>query len=646
MTERVSFEDFDREVAAFQVRLQELRTQRILGGEGGDEAAAAAFLELETAAEELRVAHEEMWVAGNELARRTAPNDRDRDVLRVVFRDLPLAVILLDGSGRIRRVNQRAVDLLGATADYLSGKPFPVFVHLPARAALRSHLAAVARGKDEQVITTSLLRLGTSVPARLALSTVRVPADSRPIIMAVVLPGDGRGPSPDTEAADTTIDDATSAGSAYPRPWADRPQAVRAATARLDLVTEVARLLLGEGSSSKAVVMHAVATLLCASFAEWVIIDLDRDGRLTRAAVCGPADPESLSTLSALERAAAGKTELPGAVIETGHSRLDAHVEDPSLLGEDERGVPLLSAMGAHSALCVAIEPDVRCLGAITTLRGRGRDPFSLSEQAALEDVAALLALALRSDHQRAARSPGTGISRAVVSPRSLPSLADLDVASFQRSAGPDGAVPASFLDVYPSPSGWGVLLGATLSPGEEAADYLSMVRQWGRLVGLTAADPGTLLTHLNVAMRRLGEADYLVSASAMHLDTSPARARIQLASAGHRSSLALRADGRVQRTDGGGEPLNTGADACVHLDSTVLEKGELLLLYNDALFDTHNTAGEGFGESDQLRIALARAAGGTAQDALDAVAEALLAFADGVLQHDVLALAIRFTGR
>ncbi|MDQ3464548.1 MAG: SpoIIE family protein phosphatase [Actinomycetota bacterium] len=642
MTERVSFEEFDREVAAFQVRLQELRTRRVLdGGESGDEAAAAAFLELETAAEELRVAHEELWATGNELARR-APHDRDRDLLRVIFKDLPAAVILLDRSGRIRRVNQRAVDLLGVTADYLSGKPFPVFVDLPARAALRSHLAAVIRGKDEHVVTTSLLRMGSSIPVRLVFSTVQMPADSRPVIIALVLPADGAPSAGERLSGEAT----PSTGPAQSRPWMDRPQAVRAATRRLDLVTEAARLLLDEGGGAEGVVLHAVATLLCRTFAEWAIIDLIRDGQLTRAAVCGPADDASLSTISGLEQAVVDKAELPIAVIKNGQSRLYAHIEDASIFGEDERDVPFLSAMGAHSALCVPIEADDQSMGAITALRQRDSDPFSLSEQAAMEDVAGLLARTLRSERRLARRSAGSGALREPVSPRALPPPGDLDVAWLHRSPDPDGAVSTGFLEFFPSMNGWGAFLADTPSGGEPAAAYLSMLRQWINLLALTGDDPGTMLTQLNWAMRRLGGSDHLVSAMAAHFATTAGRAQIRLASAGHRSSLTLLADGRVQRTDGGGQPLNGSDDAVVHSAVADLGPGDLLLFYNNALFDTHNSVGDGFGQSGQLSIALARAAGGTAQDALDIVSTALSAFADGGLQRSIFTAAVRFTGQ
>lgn len=634
MTERVSLAEFDREVAAFQVRLQELRTQRLVGGEGGDEAAAAAFLELETAAEELRVAHEELWVSGNELARRTAPNDRDRDVLRVVFRDLPLAVILLDRSGRIRRVNQRAVDLLGATADYLSGKPFPVFVDLPGRAALRSHLAAVARGKEEQVIAVSLLRQGARVHVQVALSTVQVPADSRPVIMAVVLADELRRPA----------DGPALAPADHARPWADRPQAVRAATERVDLVTEVTRLLLRADGASDAVVLHGLATLLCGRFAEWVSVDRLSEGRLTRASVCGPASPGSEATLGTLERAVVGKAELPRGVVESGQSRLEAHVDDQSIFGDDDRGVPFLVAMGAHSVLCVPIEADGHRMGALTALRGRDREPFSLAEQGALEDVGGLLGLALRERQlpRRAAHVPADGSSDVLVAPGGPP---ELQSAVFLRAVHPVGPPASDILDVYPGLTGWGAFL-VDGPDGEASAAYLSMVRQWARLLGLTTDDPAALLTQLNWAMGRLGMGRHPVAANAVHIDVTANIAPVRLASAGHSSSLILRADGRVERTDGGGQPLTGGEPVVLHEAAPQLHRGDLLLLYNDALVDTRDSTGAGFGQSGQLRMALARAADGTAQEAVDTVAKALHDFADAGLQHNVAAAGIKFTGR
>jgi len=637
MTERVSSEEFDRDVAAFQLRLQDLRTGREIGGEGEDEAPAAVFLELETAAELLRVAHEELWAVGNELARRNTPGDRDRDLLRTVFKDLPVAVILLDRFGRVRRANQRATDVLGVTADYLSGKPFPVFVDLPARAALRSHLAAAARGKEEHVIATSLLRLGVPIPARLALSTVQVPADSQPVIMAVVLPADGvESDGVGRPAAAVTVAPARAAQS---------PHAVVAATKRLDLVASVARLVLGERGGSEAVVLHAVAILLCANFAEWVTIDLMCDGELSRAAACGPADDASLQTVSALERAVAGKAELPATVIDDGEGRLFAHVEDVSILGEDERGVPFLSAIGAHTALCVPIEADGQAMGAVTALRTQQSTVFSLTDQAALEDVAGLLALALRSDRRWARHSTELAAFRAAMSPRAGPPQPGMDVAWFHRTAGSDVSLRSGLLHFLPRADGWGAFLGDTPNDGGSAAVYLSMVRHWVSLLGLTGEEPGTLLTQLNWAMRRVGGADQPISAMATQVTVTAGSARIRLASAGHRSSLTLRADGRVQRTDGGGQPLNTGDNAEVHSDSVDLAPGELVLCYNNALFDAANSTGETFGQSGQLVDALARAARGTAQDVVDRIGAALSAFADGGIDEDVLAMAVRFIG-
>lgn len=636
MTESMTFEEFDREVTAFQLRLQELRALRTLG-EGGEEAAEAVFLELETAAEELRVAHEQLWTTGNELAQANAPEDRDRNLLRSVFRELPLPVILIDQEGRIRRLNQKAVELLGAGADYLSGKPFPVFIDPPQRAALRSHLAAVTRGSSHgtALLNTGLLRQGRSVPAQLLLSTIRVPADRRPVVVAVVVSADHPRPAP------PSIDPADPGA----RPHNEQAEALQASVRRSDALVAVAELVIEEMGNSEAALVHALGRLLCRDFADWVIVDLLRDGQLTRAAVCGPGEPASTALAQALERAPVGTPELPCAVIGSGRSRLEAHVEDPTLLGDDDRGVPFLSAMGAHSVLSVAIAGQDRSQGAVTALRGRDRNPFSLSEQATLQDVARLLGQAVQTARRVERRTSLVRSPPATLTPRRLPTVPGLEVAFFHRSAEYDGDSAPGLVDVYPSRGGLGAVLGDVEIGGDHAVLTLSEVRHWARLLGLTGATPEVLLERLNTGLRRSGEDAPLVSLSALHVAVEAGRATVRLASAGQRSSAAVRADGRVQHADGGGQPLGGSDDVVVHADDSQLEPGDLIFCYNNALFDSRNSDGAGFGQSGQLGTALARAAGGTAQQVTDALSEALAAFTGGVIGPDVVALSVRFTG-
>ena len=58
-------------------------------------------------------------------------------MLRAVFQEAPVPSFLLERDATVRRVNNRASDLIGSRPAYAAGKPFTLFVDLPSRAAVR-----------------------------------------------------------------------------------------------------------------------------------------------------------------------------------------------------------------------------------------------------------------------------------------------------------------------------------------------------------------------------------------------------------------------------------------------------------------------------------------------------------------------------
>ena len=142
MTDGTGFDAFEQEFADLNHRVTALRAAR----EDSPDVLDAVFLELELAQEELRVMCEEVTEQSQEVSRHSDAVDRDRTLLRAVFGELPVPVFVLDDGGFIRRANGAAAELLGTPTAYMAGKPFPVFVDLAARAALRSQLSAVLRG--------------------------------------------------------------------------------------------------------------------------------------------------------------------------------------------------------------------------------------------------------------------------------------------------------------------------------------------------------------------------------------------------------------------------------------------------------------------------------------------------------------------
>ena len=64
-------------------------------------------------------------------------------------------------------------------------------------------------------------------------------------------------------------------------------------TRRLDAVTAVTRVLLDNSTFSEAVTLQRSARLLAGEIADWVIIDIDRGGRLLRQFAAGPRGGQS-----------------------------------------------------------------------------------------------------------------------------------------------------------------------------------------------------------------------------------------------------------------------------------------------------------------------------------------------------------------
>ena len=128
-------------------------------------------------------------------------------------------------------------------------------------------------------------------------------------------------------------------------------------TKRLDMVTAVTRLLLDNSTFSEAVTLQRCARLLAGEIADWVIIDMERGGRLRRQFAAGPRggakrtssrgpargvdpDPESVPCAGARGR-------------QVRAARARRRPRPRSARGPD--GTPLLMMLGATSLICVPI---------------------------------------------------------------------------------------------------------------------------------------------------------------------------------------------------------------------------------------------------------------------------------------------------
>ncbi|MUL43966.1 GAF domain-containing protein [Streptomonospora sp. PA3] len=375
--------DLQREIAELSDRVAALRSTHTAYPDDSAETAEAALAELGFAQELLQDCGRRLAAAESAAPRRSNGDD-ERAVLRAVFTQLSVPVVLLDHDGYIRRINAIGADRLGSSSGYLSGKPFANFVDLRRRAAMRSRLAAVLRNGESASFDSRLAQRGWAEDVHLTLTRLDVPTEAAPLVLVVMSPplssGEDEGPAP----LEPEVED----------------QVVVLAARRLDVLTRMTRLLLasaGPGGAGRPLALDDAAALLADSYADWVVIDVcdlpDSAEQARRAVVAGPSGEDGQKAL--VESLDPLRSEIPSDVLKNGKSVLNQLIEDETVLGAAAGGAPLLSALGAGSLMCVPLKGSRGVRGALTLIRRSNRGGFRLADLGLIEEIGEHIGLAL-----------------------------------------------------------------------------------------------------------------------------------------------------------------------------------------------------------------------------------------------------------
>ncbi len=376
-------EDFGAELADFRRRVEELRSARALPDAEQLPALDAALFELQHVAEVLWPRYEELAAAEREQGGRR--EHHEHRLLRALFQRLPVAVVLLDRDGVVRRFNFAATQLFGVRAGYATGRSLTGSLAHDSRAVFRSQVAAVARGEGDRSLVVHLLRPPEpgrrGGELRATLTALRPPHEPRSVVLAAFQRG-----------ADPAVPRSAPSPDPTPVPVPDLAEATRT-TELMDLLDAMtAALILAD--SPKEVPQRA-ADVLYGRFADWVIVDVVvPGGTLRRAAVLAPAG----RLREEVAEQDPASCPLVVDAIRRGGETLWVRPEDPEGLGRDAAGAPVLVRAEATSLLCVSLADGEGgpALGALTLLRTGGRRPFELAEAGAVDRIARHLALALR----------------------------------------------------------------------------------------------------------------------------------------------------------------------------------------------------------------------------------------------------------
>jgi PAS domain S-box-containing protein len=658
-----SFEPSESDLAELAARRDALQQAVGLPGAQLKPILDAVFAELDGAIDALT--QRQTASAAGRAEARSEPARAERAMLRAVFAEAPVPLFLLERDGTVRRVNNRASDIIGSRPAYAAGKPFTLFVDLPARAAVQTFLAAAVRTGRARQTECGLLAAHGVVVVQLTVEPISLPEDSGVLLVAAsyeTAPATAAAqpPAPRAPAGQLPAPPAARPGpprgvkSAPPRAVSPGPlqaggahepaavQAVQTMARRMDLLTAVTRLLLENSTFSESLTLQRCARLLAREFASWVIVDVLRGRRLRRQFAVGPSGEENESIARAARDADPEPESLPWQVHESGKSLLQARSEDTGMLGTAPDGVPLLLKLGATSVLSVPIADSERGYGVITLCRRAGEGPFQIADLALAEELGTQLAVALRVDRLFRRRSEVAEALQASLLPRVLPDVPGIELAAAYMGATEGLDVGGDFYDVYRIPGGWGLAIGDVTGKGEEAAALTAAARYAIRVIAHWEPDPVKVLTQANDVLLAEQSGGRFVTAKAAHMAWHGSTLHVSLGTAGHPGPAVIRADGRVELLGGGGLPLGLFPAAQPGLDEVDLGQGDLLFFYTDGLTETRSPDLEYFEE--RLPDELVKLAGRSAAEVVAGVQARAEAFSAGEMRDDLTVLALRVT--
>jgi serine phosphatase RsbU (regulator of sigma subunit)/PAS domain-containing protein len=636
----------DAYLAGLAGRREALRQAAAMPGADPRALLDAAFAELDAAVEALTKLTE---AAADQPAAPATPDalSAERALLRAVFQHAPVPLFVLEQDTTVRRANARAGDLIGAPPGYATGKALSAFVDLPFRAAVKSQLATAIQTGTARQVRCRLLGPGGPADALLIAGVIALQDGTRLLVVAAAGPEaagraaeGGKGPRKGVPRGGRgslggTASPQDRGGSGGGRPARD--DTVRAMTRRMDMITEVTRLLLDNSTFSEAVTLQRCARLLAGGIASWVIVDVERAGLLRRQYVIGPHDEPAQDLARRVRALDPQPGSAPAQVHAGGTSILVAHADDLGILGATPDETPLLMLLGTTSLLSVPITDGVTGYGALTLARAPGEGRFEIADLALAEQFGRHLGVAIRVDRMFRHRSAVADALQESLLPATLPDVQGIDLYAAYLPAGEGLEVSGDFYDVFRVTGGWAIVVGDVCGKGQEAAAMTAASRHAIRTLAHWNPDPADVLAKANEVMLAGGYEDRFVTAKLAYLRWEGDLLRVVLASAGHPGPALVRPDGRVDVLGGGGLPLGLFPDAEPHVDTLELGEGDLLFFYSDGVTEARSPEMAYF--EDSLADELAGLAGRSAAETARAVQSRVTGFAEDELRDDLTIL-------
>jgi serine phosphatase RsbU (regulator of sigma subunit) len=221
--------------------------------------------------------------------------------------------------------------------------------------------------------------------------------------------------------------------------------------------------------------------------------------------------------------------------------------------------------------------------------------------------------------------------------PKSAPEVLGWQWATFYKAA---REVSGDFYDFFRLPGEpyrLGMVIADVVGKGVPAALFMARTSTMIRAAALEGASPSAALTRANDLILKDRRSELFLTAFYAALD--PGSGRLVYADAGHNRPLWLRfATGQLRELAGRGFVL--GALDTIELEERVIdvEPGDYMIFYTDGVTEAMDNAHQPFGE-ERLRRVVKATTGASAQEMLEAIVDAVLAFSGSAPQSDDVTL-------
>jgi sigma-B regulation protein RsbU (phosphoserine phosphatase) len=182
------------------------------------------------------------------------------------------------------------------------------------------------------------------------------------------------------------------------------------------------------------------------------------------------------------------------------------------------------------------------------------------------------------------------------------------------------------------------IALGDVSGKAMPAALLMTSLHARVRVLAEEPPDVAEMMMRLNRATAATCPSNRFISFFFSVLD--PATGELEYANAGHNPPLIARADGRVERLEGGGLLMGILASARYEAYRVHLNPGDSLLLYSDGVTEATNPDGQEF-EEDRLEKVLQDNYSRTPNEIVEAVTRAVTKFSAGSPVADDLTLVV-----